>query len=288
LMGLLIGGWNLLMGVVGKVFTFATGKSGGFFDGMVTKAVIAFTRLTFFFENLPDQAKLAFLKGGLAALTFFLDIEHFFTTKMPVYLNYLRDNWKNIFTDIGSLSTTIIRNMSSNIRATLDATWAWIKTGGLGTFKVAWTPLLDGFKETMTKLPNIPDRVLGDYELEVQSDIDRIAKNLKKGSDEAVAAALAAMKKSQVELNGATGGDQSTMNDLAQPESTGQNKGLVAPSLKFGEADTLRAIFNAQGSSLAEKQLKQGERQLKATERSESWLQQIASRTAGGELEAFA
>lgn len=247
--GIWVAGWNLVSSVVSFAFGQATDGSVSFFDTVMNTAIIVFARLTFFFETFPEQIKLALLQAGLAVGTFFADLVHWVTVAMPTYLGFLRDNWLNIFTDIANLTKTIVTNIGSNIRAVMTAIWDFIASGGTASFSVAWTPLLEGFERTTSQIPDVPARVLSDYEKALQSDIDSISEKLTAGSDEAVRKALDALQvpEKKVELSDATAEDTSLADD--EGAAAAKDKGrtsFAVDSLDKGSEAALKAIFAGQ------------------------------------------
>ena len=92
------------------------------------------------------------------------DIKHLFTVKIPAYLNWLRENWKNIFTDMWNHIKTTYSNMFKNIKNFFTAVVSWLKGDG---FDFEWTGLTEGFESSLGKLPKIAERQLTGLELEL-------------------------------------------------------------------------------------------------------------------------
>ena len=247
-LGLFVGGWNLITSAASAAFGLMSGEGGGFFDNFTAVAVAAITRVTFWFQTLPDQLTLVFLQSGLAVGTFFADLTHWFTVALPTYLGFLRDNWLSIFQDIANLTKTIVMNIGSNIRAVMTAIWDFIASGGTASFSVAWTPLLEGFERTTAQIPDVPSRVLSDYERALQSDIDDISQRLTEGSNAAVEKALAALNipEKKVELAGATAADTALAEDPNDAGKVQQRDSFVVKSLDRGSEEALQAIFAQQ------------------------------------------
>lgn len=246
---LFVAGWNTITTAASFAFGQATDGSVSFFDTMMNTAIIVFTRIQFFFETFPDQITVMMLQSGLAVGTFFADLAHWLTVAMPTYLGFLYDNWLSIFKDIASLTQTIVTNIGNNIKAVMTAIWDFIASGGTASFSVAWTPLLEGFERTTAQIPDVPARVLSDYEKALQSDIDQISERLTAGSNEAVEKALAAlnMPEKKVELASTTAADTSLAEDdaVASGKGTGRTS-FVVDSLDRGSEEALKAVFAAQ------------------------------------------
>jgi len=60
----------------------------------------------------------------------------------------------------------------------MTAVWDFIASGGTKSLSVAWTPLLDGFKNTVAALPDIPPRAIGELEAGLAADSIRLGESL--------------------------------------------------------------------------------------------------------------
>jgi hypothetical protein len=105
-------------------------------------------------------------------------IGHFFTDEMPAYLDWFGNNWQQLFVDIASNTLTIFENMGSNIRDAMTAIWDYIASGGKTKLELSWKPLTEGFIKTVADMPDIPDRVVSDYEQSLTLSIGAQTENL--------------------------------------------------------------------------------------------------------------
>jgi hypothetical protein len=135
----------------------------------------AFQVAGFVFRNFDDLATLGLLMATLAIVKFANDVKYWFTDAIPVYIKWLSENWVNIFVDMGMAILTILINLGKNLRDFFSAVVSWVKGDG---FNFEWTGLLDGFKATTDKLPDIAKRQMTPFEDGLQKEIDRIGGEL--------------------------------------------------------------------------------------------------------------
>jgi len=115
-------------------------------------AIAIITNLGTFLEYVAASATLAFTQMGNT-------VAYFFTDVVGGYLEWFRDNWLNLWMDEWQVVATVFKNIGDNIGANMVAIWDYIASGGTTALEFAWTPLLDGFKSTVSELPKIADRV---------------------------------------------------------------------------------------------------------------------------------
>lgn len=99
---------------------------------------------------------------------------------IPGWLVWFRDNWKEVFTDVGNLTWTILDNMGKNIENAWTEIWNYIKSGGTDPINFEWTSLTDGFESAIQELPKIAEREIGGLELELTKELTGINKRLEK------------------------------------------------------------------------------------------------------------
>ena len=122
-------------------------------------------------SSIGQYFVLAATQGQLFALQLAGSIGHFFTTTVPSYLGWFGDNWQNLFTDIAANTLTIFENIGANIMSAMAAIWDYIASGGTKSLELAWQPLTKGFIKTVDDLPDIPDRVVSDFEKSLAQSI---------------------------------------------------------------------------------------------------------------------
>lgn len=132
-----------------------------FAEGAVADIIQFVETSKIYFKVFTENWKLVFELGAKSAalyvIGFAMDVKHWFTVALPEYLNWFRDNWKNVFMDIFNGTKAVINNLWTNFKNFFTAVWDWLKGGD---FEFAWTPLLDGFKKTAEDLPKIAERSL--------------------------------------------------------------------------------------------------------------------------------
>jgi hypothetical protein len=89
---------------------------------------------------------------------------YFFTDQLPAYFTWFLDNWGNLWTDALSITQTSFSNLATNVSTNMKSIWDYIASGGTTALEFAWTPLLDGFKATVSELPKIADRIPSELE----------------------------------------------------------------------------------------------------------------------------
>ena len=166
--------WEVVS-VTFAMITGALGLTGGsFMQTFLEWAAIA----TWCFKQWPDIATLAFINVGLALVRFGADFAHIFTGVMPALFSWFGKNWSQLFMTAASFVGTVFTNIGKNIMDTMKAVWDYIASGGTKTLSVAWTPLLDGFKNTVAALPDIPPRAIGQLEQQLAADSAQLAEAL--------------------------------------------------------------------------------------------------------------
>lgn len=153
--------WVAVKSVVGPVL-------GWLRDATVT----AFAAAAFAVVNWKKTLELSAKSVGLGVVRFANQVEYFLGEVVPQYLNYLADNWKNIFTTMWNFTKTVTSNVWTNLTNFASALASWLSGG---EFNFEWTGLLDGFESTMTKLPEVAARVMGPLEASMQQEVDRLS-----------------------------------------------------------------------------------------------------------------
>ena len=154
----------------------------------------------FAFTNWQDIAEMAFKSVGLAGVTLFNDVAYFFTDQVPGYLTWFSENWQDIFFSAFDFVSTGFINLGKNIQNAWSAILDYI-TGSSDGLEFTWTPLLDGFKNTVKELPDIPPRAMTELEKALQADVDSIGKGLGKSFDEIVTNRLDTLAEMQREAS---------------------------------------------------------------------------------------
>lgn len=232
------------------------------------------TLLGFAIENWQAIAEVAFLNAGAAALGFAGQVEHFFTGVLPALFTWFSENWNNVwFTALDTVLTVLI-NIGTNVRNLFSEIWEFVSSGGQVAFEFAFTPLLDGAVSTLSKLPEIPDRVMSDLEKTMRADADRIGSELGDRLGETMLAnASTAVEKptfTPPDLSGAGKGDTG----LQSSKTKGAGAALA------GSKEALSSIFGSmRDDKLQERIAAAAERQLAEAERTNDLLEGMADDT---------
>ena len=217
------------------------------------------TAVAWFFGNLVNIAKFSWASVKLFAVTAFNDMAYFFTTKIPAYLTWFGDNWRQIFFDAGNLVVTVFSNVATNIKNAMRAIWDYIKSGGTSELKFAFTPLLDGFKATVSQMPDIPDRAMTELEKSLTAQTQDIGTTLADNFDKMLAEnqqkiteATPEIKdtaSSAVQAGGGADSAAKAAKKAAENSAIGvrsqEGQNLVAQFAKVRESDTQKAAAKA-------------------------------------------
>lgn len=239
--------------IVGAFTGMATGLKSAF-ESFTPQVMFAATTVGWFFKNWFDIAKFTWTSVGLMAVTAFNDLIYFFTDKIPAYLNWFSENWRQVFMDAGSLVVTVFANIGTNIKNAMAQIWAYIKSGGKTDLQFAFTPLLDGFKATVSQIPEIPERAMTDLEKSLTARTEQLGAGLANDFDAMLAKANESFSKPQ-EINGDLEKTGKTMPGETEADTPKNSRtSFVVDSLDRGSSAALNAIYAAQGKDKTPKQ----------------------------------
>jgi hypothetical protein len=142
---------------------------------VVTFGVESFTYLMATMETWSMQSERNTLAVFLSFTTLFEDLKHWFTDKLPAYLQWFGENWSNIFTDVANYTSTVVSNMWTNLKNFFSNVWKWL-SGEETSFE--WKGLTEGFEATTKALPEIAERNLSDTEKYLKSSISQMDKDI--------------------------------------------------------------------------------------------------------------
>ena len=178
----------------GDTSTSWTKSIGDWYLWLEEKVTNAMVTIGFYLNNFGDLMDLAATSAIYQVVRLGNQIEYTFTEVIPGLLYWLKDNWWDIFKTIGSLTASVFTNMASNIWKFFGAVKDWMMGKG---FSFDWTPLTDGFKNSIKELPKIAARQAGPLEQALADQqkalefklgkglADALAKNKKIGEDAA-------------------------------------------------------------------------------------------------------
>lgn len=128
-----------------------------------------------------------------------------FTEVIPAYLEWFSNNFTNIITDAFNIVATRTKNGIGNIAKIIWNLPSLIR--GKVTLDELWTPLNDGFKATISELPELAERVPGTLEDALGKDADKLGQELSRGLGERLAG-------TEQQAKDITNGISNSMNDI--------------------------------------------------------------------------
>ena len=274
--------FNAIGSIASQALTMIANATGATFSGVVEGLVVIMATAEFAWNNFGALAELAFARVLLGFVQIGAAVSHLFTGVMPALFAWFADNWRDIFFTAFDLVSTVFINIGTNIRQIMGEIWDFIASGGRNKLELSWTPLTEGFVNTIKELPNIPDRPIGELERRLAADVDRMQGTLNEGLQATIDARLDGLdefRNTAATVPGDAGsesaGDQSAGEETAGGGRSSQPQ--FAGALAAGTAAAFSAILKASGqggTSTADKQLAQTQKQteiqkktLEATER---------------------
>ena len=137
--------------------------------------------------NWRDIGEIAFKGVALQAVTAFNQIVHFFSDVLPAVFQWFSKNWHSIFFTAFDFVATGFINLGKNIRNIWGSIMDYI-TGKTSGLEFTWTPMLDGFRSAVSRLPDIPERAIGALEPSLSEDVNAVGANLGTSFDATVTA----------------------------------------------------------------------------------------------------
>ena len=274
---LLLSVGSVVLKVIGGVLGGGVSVIAGFVDGLGSGFMAIL--------NLIPQAvggMVTMILTGLGALY------GWFTETLPGLLSYFWQNWSTMFWNAGKWLVNTFVSAITNIGSLFEGLWNWITGSGGDALAAVATNVTNALKKGIDEIAAVPSRNVGSMESSLKNTLADVSAGFGEGMQQDIAKALAALgDKKDVALSGATGADMTTIDGATADTGQTRTRGNVAESLNRDSAETLRAIFNAQGNKQAEKQLKAQERSAKAAEEGTGYLRSLASRQPEAALEAF-
>jgi tape measure domain-containing protein len=242
------GAFGGMHAVVNTTYTNIFGATTATFGGMLSVVMQWVTKFRWFFENIVPIIQFVGLSMVSIMVTAFNDIAYFLTDKMPAYLSWFAENWKNIFTDIFNGTVAIFTNLGKNIAMAMTQIWNFITSGGTAELEFAWTPLLDGFESTVAALPDIPDRAMTELEQSLEQQTQAVATQLADSFDALNVEAQAALTVAAPELPAIDPTLQAGGTGDGTDTGAGKNNrtDFSVSGMERGSEAALKAIFSAQ------------------------------------------
>ena len=232
------------------------------------------------FQNWQTLVNLAVTSALLQVVTFSNSIVYFFGTVVPGIVQWSVDNFGNLWHTVLDAVLTGFINFGQNIRTNMGAIWEFIKSGGMKDLNLTWTPLMDGFKSSLSQMPEIAGREMGVLEKSLDAQVKELGGNFGEG--------FAAFRDAKM-ADAAKGlpGIEQALTTPKQPDMTA----AIGPTLdmkpssrviqgnqlgsKEAEKSILNAIYGPQKSD-SKSQLKVSEKQLEEQKKQTKALTRVA------------
>jgi len=154
-------------------------------NGLATGITAAMATGEWAFNNFQAIAQYTFTEAARLAVQFTGVVGHFFTGTLPALLSWFGENWHSVFFTAFDFVATGFINVGENIRNVWSAILDFI-TGSSDGLNFTWTPLLDGFRNTISQLPDLPEREMGELERQLTVDSERLGSQLAASFDDTV------------------------------------------------------------------------------------------------------
>ncbi|CAK9094519.1 Phage tape measure protein, partial [Durusdinium trenchii] len=182
---ILIARWNMLSEVGTAVWTSISGALSGFLPSWETirNALLSgMIAAEFAIQNWKTVTLLTFTQIGASLLGFGGMIQHTFTVAIPGWLSWFGENWREVFSELGRVGQLMFGNFANNVVGIITSIPDLIR--GKVSFSDVWTPLTDEATLQFSKLPDIPERVMGDMEQSLTNKANTMREDLAKGFQE--------------------------------------------------------------------------------------------------------
>ena len=173
--------WNSFKKVInGVVYSVGGPLIKVFTRAMNTVISLVKTWKSSFASVMPSFGSLeeGFLKVTLGVVQMVNQVTHFFVAVIPAVLTGFSENWKSVFLTAYDYVKTIFLNLGKNISSVMGSIWDYIASGGKNKLELAWTPLTDGFKNSLKEI-EIPQRLKTDLEKQLELDLVNIGNKKK-------------------------------------------------------------------------------------------------------------
>jgi hypothetical protein len=142
--------------------------SGEWFKSMGIEAAVVLS-------HMGGLLTLGVTQWELFGVQVLASAEHLFTAALPTYLTWFGDNWGKVLFTAVDYAATLFINLGMNIRNMWSAVVSFLSGNG---FEFDWTPMTEGFKSAIDKLPDVPERVTSDFEKSLKDQIDGMSTDL--------------------------------------------------------------------------------------------------------------
>lgn len=259
-------------GVVSSVFGGVAEKGLSLFSSLRDWAIDYLVTIEFVWQNFADVAALAWESVKLGAVSFWEELKFTFTTRIPAVFNWFGENFRDIMFTSVDYALTVLINLGKNIRSVWTGVLDFIKGKG---FNVDFTPLSEGFVNTVKKMPEIGERELTTIEKTLKTNVDRMGSDLSsrladhmvKRREELLGDGGEVTSRMAIDMDGFSDTVSKKIDDLS---------GVKA--VERGSSEAFSQIFAAMRGDGADKLQKTNDDQLKEHRRQTRLLERIADR----------
>lgn len=249
---------NLATTAFNTAWSFAERLFGGIvadgvsaFETVIDYALDFMITAEFAFNNIDRIADYAWKSMQLGMMQLWGEIKHTFTERIPKTIAWFGQSWRDIMFTSVDYALTLLINLGANIRKVWSGVLDFIAGRG---FNVDFTPLSEGFVNTISNLPDIGERELSAAEKMLSQSVSTLGEQLQGDLAEHLRVRRAELfdKKEVAETRAVIGLDE----DFAEAV-TNKIDELAGPrGLERGSAEAFSAIFAAmRGDSVQDKML---------------------------------
>ena len=237
----------------------------------------------FAMTNWQDVGAYAFTYVQLSAVQFFESLKHFFTATLPAVFSWFGQNWRDIFHTAVDFALTAMINVGKNIRNLWTAVVDFIAGKG---FNFEFTPLLDGFRNTISKMPDIPERALTEMEKRLQTNLDGIGNRVGTSFDDIVGERMRTLDDMQKQAAKAMPGQPKPPKLIEAPDASRVDASRVdateqAKAVEVKFAGTMQRGSDAAITAVLKAQMTRNNPQVKAAEKTTKAVKQAAKAIVG-------
>jgi hypothetical protein len=163
---------------VGDLLGGAFGESAKFLAGWKDTAMAVFEGVGFAIRNLRTIFKVTSLRIAQGFLNIGAHLEAFMKNAQTVGI-YIRDNFTRFFIDAFNAVLTALQNLGKNLTSFGSNLFEALFGGGeFGGFQ--WTPILDGFKATVDKMPAMARPAFVDMGDQITEELGKVGPKVEK------------------------------------------------------------------------------------------------------------
>ncbi len=166
---------NFLKDLIVKAWDFIGDNVGSVMSWIYDAIVTTFSAISFAFKNFGLLVRYVLFGAAYHIVKFANQIVYFFGTVIPAVLSWFFDNFVEIFKTLASFLKNLFVNIGKNVADFMEAIWSAMKGDG---FDFDWTPLMEGFENSIKEWPGIAKREIGATEKALGDHVDKLGKRI--------------------------------------------------------------------------------------------------------------